>query len=545
LRAAYCLAVALCAAAFSYSSALAAHSTSTRWVITKTEWTEEDEKGFGEFIRHIAESGCDTTVECMRGPANIYRGSDPKNLDFGADCAKWVYMLRAYYAWKNGLPFTFVDRISGSGADIRFNNSSNQSQSRRELTDHGHGIDAVAALRVVHDSVSTSTYRMDASKDGAVVPDFYSPKIEPGAIRPGTAIYDPNGHVVIVYEILRDGRIRYMDASPDHTVSRSIYGAQFGQGPVKWGGGFKNFRPVKLVGATKRQDGTYVGGHMVVPQNSAIPDFSLEQYQGNVADADGDGSGLFQYGGVAQGYFEYVRISMSGGKALDPIYELRTTVQSLCSDLQSRVNVVDLAIEKGVNKKPQPQLLPGNIYQTGDQIWEGHATPARDARLKNGFALLYQEITRYGQDRRLSSDRPSLKQELRDAYLAEANACSVTYTNSNGHPVTLSLPDIQERLFSIDFDPYHCIERRWGATREEELASCGDDDIKTRWYRAEQGLRNQAERNFYPRQNFTLAQLEQRTRGSGVDDPPPDDILEAIDNIDKAVVYAGMKPVGY
>jgi hypothetical protein len=140
---------------------------------------------------------------------------------------------------------------------------------------------------------------------------------------------------------------------------------------------------------------------------------------------------------------------------------------------------------------------------------------------------------------------PSLKQALRGAYLEEAKACTVTYTNSNGDLVTMNLHDIQARLFTIDFDPYHCVERRWGATREEELASCRDNDIKARWYRAEQRLRNQAERHFYPRPNFTLIQLQQKARGSGVDDPPPVDILEAIDNIDKPMVYAGMKPVGY
>jgi hypothetical protein len=218
---AYYLAVAVCAATVSYSNAQAAHSTPARWVITKAEWTEQDEKGFGKFIRNIAESGCDTTIACMRGPGNPYRDGDPKTLDFGADCAKWVYMLRAYYGWKNGLPFTFVDRISGSGDDIRFNRSSNQSDSRQELIDYGNGIDAVAALRLIHDTVSTATYRMDASRDGILVPDFYSPEITPGAIRSGTAIYDTNGHVAIVYDILRDGRIRYMDASPDHTVSRT------------------------------------------------------------------------------------------------------------------------------------------------------------------------------------------------------------------------------------------------------------------------------------------------------------------------------------
>ena len=35
---------------------------------------------------------------------------------FHADCAKWDYMLRAYYASKNGLPFSYVDKIA---SDVR------------------------------------------------------------------------------------------------------------------------------------------------------------------------------------------------------------------------------------------------------------------------------------------------------------------------------------------------------------------------------------------------------------------------------------------
>ena len=102
------------------------------WRITKTEWTAADEKGFGDFVKKIAESGCTTTIECMKGPGNPYRDSDPKSLKFEADCAKWVYMLRAYYAWKNGLPFSYVDQIAGEGADIRFSPNSNRALSRRD-----------------------------------------------------------------------------------------------------------------------------------------------------------------------------------------------------------------------------------------------------------------------------------------------------------------------------------------------------------------------------------------------------------------------------
>src|SRR5436305_139937 len=109
----------------SFGISLPAGAQPLAWRITKTEWSAADEKGFGDFVRAIAESGCTTTVECMRGPGNPYRVGDRATLEFHADCAKWVYMLRAYYASKHGLPFSYVDKISGEGGDIRFSPSSN------------------------------------------------------------------------------------------------------------------------------------------------------------------------------------------------------------------------------------------------------------------------------------------------------------------------------------------------------------------------------------------------------------------------------------
>jgi hypothetical protein len=529
-----------------------AHAASPTWRITKTEWTEADEKGFGEFVRAIAESGCSTTVDCLRDPANPYRDSDPKNLKFIADCADFPYMLRAYYAWKNGLPFGWVNGIAGQAADIRFGGKANRPVSRHDLIDRGAGINGVAALNNLHTTVSTATYRTDAGEQGRVLADFYSPKIAPGSIRPGTAIYDTNGHVVLVYKIDENGRIHYVDADPDHTVSRSMYGPQFGQSPATLGGGFKNFRPVKLVGATQRKDGSYVGGRLVLAKDEEIADFSLEQYRGNDAEADGDGAGaLFEYNGHSYGYFEYVRAAMSNGKfTYNPVAELQASMDTICHDLKDRAFYVDVAIKDGINEKPQPARMPGNIYATDDVEWESYSTPSRDARLKNSFALLYQDLSKMfimwqNGDKRLTYAGTDLKRDLQQLYAQKSATCTVTYTNGAGEPVTLQFEDVVQRLFALSFDPYHCVERRWGATSARELATCRDDPAKARWYKAQQRLRNQAQRSYTVRPAFTLADLEKGATGSGTDDPPVVDIKGLVDNIGNIRFASTMKPVGF
>ena len=102
----------------SVAIASSASAPTTPWRITKTEWSEGDEKGFGDFVAEIARSGCTTTVSCVRSAANLYHESDPGSFDFHADCAKWEYMLRAYYASKHGLPFSYVSKIAGHGDDL-------------------------------------------------------------------------------------------------------------------------------------------------------------------------------------------------------------------------------------------------------------------------------------------------------------------------------------------------------------------------------------------------------------------------------------------
>src|SRR5688572_18122433 len=206
-------------------------AASPEWRFTKTEWSEADEQGYSAFVTAIGRSNCNSSASCLRDPANPFRASDPPNFRFIADCADLPYMLRAYYAWKNGLPFAFVNGIEGGGgtADLRFTRIPNRLISRRDVVDGGSGINGPAVLDELRDTIYTATMRVDASQDHALAADHYSPRISRGSIRAGTVIYDVNGHTGVVYDIGSDGRIYYMDAHPDFTLTRSVYGAQFGQ----------------------------------------------------------------------------------------------------------------------------------------------------------------------------------------------------------------------------------------------------------------------------------------------------------------------------
>src|ERR1700760_4400227 len=141
------------------------------WRITKDHWDPSDEAGFGRFVTALGDSGCSSSQSCLRDPANPWRGSDARFLDIDVDCAKLPYLLRAYYAWKNGLPFSYVDGVAGS----RFGHSANRIGSRAGIVDRGNGIDGPAAIRTLIDNVYSGTFRTDAARDTDIPADFYSP----------------------------------------------------------------------------------------------------------------------------------------------------------------------------------------------------------------------------------------------------------------------------------------------------------------------------------------------------------------------------------
>ena len=181
--------------------------------IQSDHWTQGDERGYGEFIAAIGESGCRTVDACLKNPANPFRASDPSAVHFRSDCADLPYFLRFYYAWKRGLPFSYVSDVSprGRSRDIRYSASGNRVEARRDVLT---GADALSVLEHIRDEISSATYRIHPALEDPQN-DLYSPAIAPRAIRPGTVIYDPNGHLAVIFRIEPDGRIRYIDAHPD------------------------------------------------------------------------------------------------------------------------------------------------------------------------------------------------------------------------------------------------------------------------------------------------------------------------------------------
>jgi hypothetical protein len=483
------------------------------WTV-KNSWSPAMEDKFAEFINVMGDDGCGSLNRCFKSPsANpFYVNKTPSDVSYYADCADLPFALRAYFAWMEGLPFDYVDDVVSvnGGGDIRYTKDGNRPTGYRKLN-FGGVYDGPRELRNISDMVSTAMYRMHYK----YVSDFYPAGINTKDIRPGTVMYDPSGHAAIIYKIdSRDGTIKMMDAHPDGSITHIRFDQKFVRSRVAHGAGFKNWRP-----------------ELNYDPTSTLPDFSTERF-----DAD------YTYMGTKLDYYDYIKTVMSGGNLkIDPVIEVKAMVAELCANLHDREAAVETALKSGIQNQSHPSTLPKNIYGTSGE-WEEFSTPSRDARLKTGFVTLLDETKRYFQMFQAGNGRldyaptPSrysqqcatgecfLAASLLEAY-EEATAapeCQFQYLKSDGTPRPLNYEEVVQRLFKMSFDPYHCVELRWGA-EGRELRSCPDGASKLEWYEAEQGLRNQIERKYDDVMNYGP---KDTARKLGVAQPPEVDMVD-------------------
>ena len=513
-----------------------------RWKITKTHWSAEDESGFEAFIRQIGDSDCSNVHDCLTSAiANPqFHARRPPNMTFFADCADLPFTLRAYWAWQNGLPFSFPIQIGHHPRTVGHDSRLQGYQTLRRHDIVGPGPDLRFALAVLSTSVNTEQFRMPPAYAGKVLNDHYPVRVSRDSIKAGTVVFDPDGHIAIVYKVTDDGRIHYIDAHPDNSLTRGIFGRDFARADPPMGAGFKRWRPQTLVGAKPGPDGSFFGGRIVLKSDSELPDWSDEQFFGNQTPRKANWkAGEFAVDGQTVDYHDYIRLRLAyPGFKYDPLDETRVLMRQLCRELGYRVDAVDKAVKAGFPRRPQPAKLPRNIYATtGD--WEIYSSPSRDARIKTTFEELRDELARYLEldksgSRLLSYGGGDLRADLIAAHEAEAAACSITYTRSNGTPKVLSYAEVKRRLFAMSFDPYHCPERRWGADTSEELSTCSDDQTKTAWYLAQARLRNQLVRTYGEPMGWGLAELQNEKLDIGIKEPPDVDAMKTLQGLQTA-----------
>ena len=396
-----------------------------------------------------------------------YYGEDEDEvLTMGPDCADLPYMIRAYFAWKMGLPFGYRQCSRGrAGQPPRCSNlQTNVSVSRAEP------INTPAFQHFSHRNVRSGVH----SASGRTHPDdeetdYYPVALNRESLRPGTLYADPYGHLLIIAQWIPQGATDYgilvgADAQPDGTVGRRRFwrgSFLFTPETTDVGAGFKAFRPLRW---SRSQ------GEMTSFTNAELRDhddfanYSLEQYAGTSDDF-------------------YSRMEeIINPRPLDPIALLVSLVDALDESVSRRVNSVNNGEAYMAERNYAEMEMPTgySIFETSGG-WEDFSTPSRDMRLLISIdtVRLFPERVRNAPERYgLPASGAGLDAgigEIEAALAAALGERSFDYTRSDGSTWTLTLADVVERRvgFEMSYNPNDCAEIRWSAPEgSEEYATC-------------------------------------------------------------------------
>jgi hypothetical protein len=398
-------------------------------------------------------------------------GEDAR-LDLEPDCADLPFFLRAYFAWKLGLPFVY--RMCTRGRkDTPPRCEPTVLSNLDPVPDRN---DAAAFRRFVRrlaGTVHSSSPRTLPDDDQT---DLYPLRLSRQALRPGTVFADPYGHVLVVARWKPQGVTDYgvligADAQPDGTVGRR----RFWRGSFLFtpktdlvGAGFKGWRPVQYDPALVQSEPAVPAQPWKIATNA-----ELQEAGGIRAWSDA------QYGGTADDFYAAME-GMINPRALDPVRMQTSLVDALEESVQRRLS----SVQNGENFMKEQRYAPVEMPRgaalfltTGP--WEDYSTPSRDMRLLISIdAVVSFPDTVSAHPGRFGirdADRDEAVRQVREALDAELEKRSFEYTRSDGGAWKLSLADVVKRMkaMEIAYNPNDCVEIRWGAPEDsEERTTC-------------------------------------------------------------------------
>jgi hypothetical protein len=389
------------------------------------------------------------------------------------DCADLPYYLRAYFAFKLGLPFAIGHCKPGGGGvppsceDTMITNEEPPPPARDAGTTNPARFESFLRVTVA-DNAHSSSARQPFDEQNS---DYYPVPLTWESLRPGTVYADPYGHVLVLAKRIpqtsaHGGVLLAVDAQPDGTVARKRYwrgNFLYAKGPELGGPGFKRFRPI----ARDRRDDAGEEA-LVRPDDDAI--HANHEY----ADVSREAAAL-----SVEGFYDRLDTVLSP-RPLDPERAMRETLGALEEQVRTRVQSVDNGrkwLETAAAPAPMPEEA-SEIFETVGP-WEDFSTPSRDLRILiaidvvRGFpARVARRPERYTMPAgRTGAEIAADLEKLLDD---ELRARKITYTRTDGSPFELSLAEVIARgaALEVAYDPNDCVETRWGAPP-------GSDEAKT------------------------------------------------------------------
>ena len=378
------------------------------------------------------------------------------------DCADNPFYLRAYFAWKLGLPFGYHECDRGSlgrapktGGWITNESSSPKTQPVLAFN---------SFLRRVMNGVHSGTARAALKDDSS---DYYPVPLTHDALRPGIVFADPYGHTLILVRWVPQsddspGVLLSVDAQPDGTVGIKRFwkgNFLFTTSDVIGDPGFKAFRPIVMNDGQPR----LLKNKEITAESGSIP-FSLQQK------------------GMTGDVFYQTMERIINPKPLDPEMALLDLIKALHEQLMVRITSVANGEAYMKSHPGEVIAMPGGtsgVFQSGGQ-WEDFSTPNRDLRLLIAMDAVLDfpnKVVRSPEDFKMSklSSPEHVKKELEALLARKLSELSITYMRTNGTDQILTLGEILKRrdAFEMAYNPNDCIEIRWGAPENSnERSTC-------------------------------------------------------------------------
>lgn len=474
------------------------------WPVRDT-WNRATENLYSAWIEKLFDAPLEEALswpalhEVLRDRSRNYlfnhlgAGEDEKKLVIQPDCADLPYFLRAYFAFKMGLPFGYSKCSRGGGGkppqcpawwNIQKEEPSptptqqtmapgggpfgffGQPVARPapRLSPRPQGLVPAFGyyLRtIVANGVHSGSGRTAAGDDDT---DYYPVPLKQETLRPGTVYADPYGHVLVITKRLPQsgdaaGVILAVDGQPDGTVARKRFwrgNFLFAQDPALGGPGFKRFRPIVAAdnGVLRRLTNDEIA------KDPQYADFSLDQSQLGIED-----------------FYDRMDDVMSPAP-LDPSRAMKEAITALEEQVKTRVTSVENGRKYQTGGGSEVAMPDGaSIFETTG-AWEDFATPSRDLRLLIAIDVVRgfpDRVARRPERYAMPKDKSvaDVKAELESVLAAELAARKFSYTRSDGSAWTLALKDVIDRTAALEmaYNVNDCVELRWGAADSSDEAS--------------------------------------------------------------------------
>lgn len=479
------------------------HSSRGAWPLYR-QWNRAETLHFGEWIARIYDRKANGTTEqrlakleqvlsdpdmnLLLDPQFIGEPCNPQ-VDLDAiramhrvvDCHKLSMSLGAYYACRRGLPFMFSHVRAVDGSDIR-------------TADATYPVGTVSSLDYasprqffVDATVGTCTgnLRVPPYAKNAELSDTCPVALDPQYLIPG-CLYYLDGHVLILAKLDANGNVRFLDATTSYTrdlytfnsmnVVTGITPRHRENTEDPYGGCFRGFRVFRYPIAETDSSGKVIRVRRRSNEEMAEFGYSTEQYE-KMEELVKEGK--IQEQGLSFGSMhQLIRFRLHTEQSIPVTKMIEAYALKAKEQLKLRDDAVQAAWADVQANGPiefPDRGAEWNIYTAGGR-WGSYASALTDTEFRADYFDFLEEIDTAIQWLDIRSGLLDLEglnrnaiwstSDLTWALLSEKKRVfrntPIDVTDSKGETTTLSLEDIETRLYELSFDPNHPPELRWG-----------------------------------------------------------------------------------